>query len=280
MLKILIVAAVISIAISMVFEENKALAWVEGAAILVAVAVVSLVTAFNDYKKESQFIALNKFSDSKNVIKVKRQGEEMEINIDDLKVGDLAKIQLGMQIPCDAILVQGTSVAVDESAMTGESDELKKETLLHCLSRKEEFEMDNKELLDKIAQHIKEAQDDEENKELQDKADAEKNKLKHALPSPLLLSGTQIKTGEGWFLIVVVGKNSCVGKIREKLEQKGAEMTPLQEKLEAIATDIGKLGMVCAYITVMVLFIRFWIEKCMEGYDWSENIGTYLGNWF
>ncbi len=75
----------------------------------------------------------------------------MEINIDDLKVGDLAKIQLGMQIPCDAILVQGTSVAVDESAMTGESDELKKETLLHCLSRKEEFEMDNKELLDKIA---------------------------------------------------------------------------------------------------------------------------------
>ena len=72
MLKILIVAAVISIAISMVFEENKALAWVEGAAILVAVAVVSLVTAFNDYKKESQFIALNKFSDSKNVIKVKR----------------------------------------------------------------------------------------------------------------------------------------------------------------------------------------------------------------
>ena len=57
-------------------------------------------------------------------------------------------------------------------------------------------------------------------------------------------------------------------------------MTPLQEKLEAIATDIGKLGMVCAYITVMVLFIRFWIEKCMEGYDWSENIGEYLGNWF
>ena len=42
-------------------------------------------------------------------------------------------------------------MAVDESAMTGESDELKKETLLHCLSRKEEFEMDNKELLDKIA---------------------------------------------------------------------------------------------------------------------------------
>jgi Ca2+ transporting ATPase len=53
MLKVLVVAAVISIVISMIFEENKKLAWVEGAAILVAVAVVSLVTAYNDYKKES-----------------------------------------------------------------------------------------------------------------------------------------------------------------------------------------------------------------------------------
>lgn len=227
MLKILIVSAVISIAISMVFEKDKSIAWVEGGAILVAVAVVSLVTAVNDYKKESQFIALNKFSDSKNVINVRRGGTEMQINIDDLKVGDLAKVTVGMQVPCDAILVQGTSVAVDESAMTGESDELKKETQNHCLSRKEEFEMDNKELLDKIAHHIKEAQDNEEDKELKDKADQEKNKLKHALPSPLLLSGTQITTGEGWFLIVVVGKNSCVGKIRDKLQQKGAEMTPL-----------------------------------------------------
>jgi Ca2+ transporting ATPase len=53
MLKVLVVAAVISIVISMIFEHNKSIAWIEGAAILVAVAVVSLVTAYNDYKKES-----------------------------------------------------------------------------------------------------------------------------------------------------------------------------------------------------------------------------------
>lgn len=33
-------------------------------------------------------------------------------------------------------------------------------------------------------------------------------KSPHELPSPILLSGTQIQTGEGWFLIIVVGKNS------------------------------------------------------------------------
>ncbi len=177
----------------------------------------------------------------------------MEINIDDLKTGDVARIKTGMAIPVDAILLKGSGVTCDESAMTGESIELKKDTLKNCLEKKEEHEADKKP-----------GQKDDP----------------HDVPSPLLLSGTQIQTGEGWFLCTVVGKRSVMGKIKAALEQKGAEMTPLQEKLEAIATDIGKLGMVSAYITVMVLFIRFWIEQGIDGYKWSDNVGTYLGNWF
>jgi len=53
-LKILICAAIISIVVNMVFEaDHRATAWIEGAAIIVAVAVVSMVTSVNDYKKES-----------------------------------------------------------------------------------------------------------------------------------------------------------------------------------------------------------------------------------
>lgn len=51
-------------------------------------------------------------------------------------------------------------------------------------------------------------------------------------------------------------------------------------KLEAIATDIGKLGMVSAYVTVMVLFIRFWIEQGIAGYDWGNNYFKYISSWF
>ena len=40
----------------------------------------------------------------------------------------------------------------------------------------------------------------------------------HDLPSPVILSGTQFATGEGWFVCIMVGKNSCVGKILAKLE--------------------------------------------------------------
>jgi magnesium-transporting ATPase (P-type) len=42
------------------------------------------------------------------------------------------------------------------------------------------------------------------------------------------------------------------------------ESTPLQEKLEQIAGDIGKLGMFCALLTIHVLFLRFFIQRFMN----------------
>ena len=137
-LRILIVASIVSIAIQVgtATPDHRSIAWIEGAAIIMAVTVVSMVTSINDYKKESQFIALNKFNDSKNVITVKREGTEIEVNFDDLKCGDLARIKTGMQIPCDAILVpESSGVLTDEAAMTGESDEMKKDTPEQCMVR-------------------------------------------------------------------------------------------------------------------------------------------------
>ena len=65
----------------------------------------------------------------------------------------------------------------------------------------------------------------------------------------------------------------------ESLEAQ-IEDTPLQEKLEAIATDIGYLGMISAAITVSVLFLRFFIEQGMQGFEWDKNLGLYLHWWF
>lgn len=185
MLKILIVSAFVSMVISMIFEEeNRAIAWIEGGAILIAVFVVSGVTAWNDYKKEEQFIELTKFSDSQNLITVMRKGEEQEINIEQLLVGDLVKVKAGMSIPVDGLLIKGSGVACDEAAMTGESEEMNKDTLKNCLLKHQE--------------HL------EEEAQLQ-----KMDRTAHTIPSPILLSGTQIQTGEGWFLVIVVGENSC-----------------------------------------------------------------------
>lgn len=79
-------------------------------------------------------------------------------------------------------------------------------------------------------------------------------------------------------MVIVVGKHSCVGKIYAKLSQE-IEATPLQLKLTRIATDIGKIGMIAAGITLVVLFARFFIEQGIEGFDWSNDIGDYLREW-
>ena len=257
MLKILLVSAIISIVVSMVFadDDERSIAWVEGAAILMAVFVVTSVTAWNDWKKEEQFLKLNAYNDAQNNVVARRQGEEVEINFNDIKVGDIVQIKAGMSIPVDAVLVQGTGVTTDESAMTGESIELKKEVLDQCEVRLEE----------KL-----------EEEKFHGGQDARTN---HDLPSPILLSGTQIETGEGWFMAIVVGKNSCVGKIYAKLSQE-IEATPLQMKLTRIATDIGYIGMFAAGITLFVLFARFFIEEGIDGYDWENDIGDYIGEWF
>ncbi len=60
--------------------------------------------------------------------------------------------------------------------------------------------------------------------------------------------------------MLVVGDNSCEGRI-EELMKSSDDITPLQQKLQIIASDIGKFGMVSAIIIVMVLLIRFSIER-------------------
>lgn len=168
MLKILIVAAIVSMTISMIFEkENRSIAWIEGAAILAAVFIVSVVTAWNDYKKEEQFIKLSEFNDKSNNVVVWRKNQEAIVNVEDIHVGDLVKIEAGMNIPVDAILIRGSGVAVDESAMTGESDELKKESLDVCKQRLEEHLAD-------------------------ESATGKMDRNNHSVPSPMLLSGTQV----------------------------------------------------------------------------------------
>lgn len=65
-------------------------------------------------------------------------------------------------------------------------------------------------------------------------------------------------------IVTVVGDSSCLGKIRALLDQEEETSTPLQNKLEVIAEDIGKFGLVSAIIIFLVLVLRFGIEKAIE----------------
>lgn len=54
----LIVCAFLSVTLGLAVEEDKALAWIDGAAILGAVVIVVVVAAGNDYSKEKKFRSL------------------------------------------------------------------------------------------------------------------------------------------------------------------------------------------------------------------------------
>ncbi len=49
-----------------------------------------------------------------------------------LVVGDVIKIQEGMNIPCDGFVLKGNEILTDESAMTGETDAIRKGSMIQC----------------------------------------------------------------------------------------------------------------------------------------------------
>ena len=48
-------------------------------------------------------------------------------------VGDLVVLSEGMQIPSDGIVIEASELNTDESAMTGETESMKKDTLENCV---------------------------------------------------------------------------------------------------------------------------------------------------
>jgi len=73
-----------------------------------------------------------------------------------------------------------------------------------------------------------------------------------------LMSGTKVTDGNGQMIITSVGLNSLWGKTQESLNQDKPRPTPLQELLDELAGQIGKLGMICAVIVFVILCI-YWV---------------------
>jgi len=73
---ILIICAFISIIVEMITAtpDHRKTAWIEGFAILCAVAISSGITTVNNYQKEKQFALLNSVSESRKMVTFFRDG--------------------------------------------------------------------------------------------------------------------------------------------------------------------------------------------------------------
>lgn len=128
---ILTVAAVVSLLLGIFAPEDcegseDNTGWIDGFAIIVAVIIVALVTAVNDYQKEQQFRGLQNKIESEHRFTVVRHGEPIEVLNSEIVVGDLCQVKYGDLLPADGVVVQCNDLKVDESSLTGESDLVKK----------------------------------------------------------------------------------------------------------------------------------------------------------
>lgn len=248
---LLSVAAVVSLALGLyetfgqgpVYDDEgielPRIYWVEGVAILVAVVIVVIVGAGNDYQKERQFAKLNAKKEDRELIVI-RNGKQKLISIYQLLVGDVINLQTGDVIPADAILFEG-EVEADESAITGESDTLKKTPVDLALCNYE----NHLPTTEDIGSHDISFQD------------------------PYLISGSKVLAGLGNAVVTAVGVNSIHGRTMMGLNQE-SETTPLQERLDNLATGISKYGFLAALLLFIILFIRFCVNIAPGGHLHKE----------
>ncbi|XP_048322358.1 calcium-transporting ATPase 2, plasma membrane-type [Ziziphus jujuba] len=89
--------------------------------------------------------------------------------------------------------------------------------------------------------------------------------------NPFLLSGTKVQDGSCKMLVTTVGMRTQWGKLMATLSEGGDDETPLQVKLNGVATIIGKIGLFFAIVTFAVLVQGLVSRKLREGTHWSWN---------
>ncbi|KAG6621496.1 hypothetical protein I3842_Q024100 [Carya illinoinensis] len=117
---ILLGCAALSLAFG-IKEHGLKEGWYDGGSIFVAVFLVIIVSAISNFRQSRQFDKLSKVSNNIRV-DVLRAGRRQPISVFEIVVGDVVCLKIGDQVPADGLFLDGHSLQVDESSMTGESD--------------------------------------------------------------------------------------------------------------------------------------------------------------
>ncbi|XP_027135195.1 plasma membrane calcium-transporting ATPase 2 isoform X6 [Larimichthys crocea] len=261
-------------------DEGEAQAgWIEGAAILFSVIIVVLVTAFNDWSKEKQFRGLQSRIEQEQKFTVIRKGQVIQIPVAEIVVGDIAQIKYGDLLPADGILIQGNDLKIDESSLTGESDQVRKslEKDPMLLSGTHVMEGSGRMMVSAVGLNsqtgiiftlLGASENDEEKKV--------KKSKKQGPPE----NRNKAKTQDGIALEIQPLKSEEAAESEEKEEAKPVkkvnvtkkEKSVLQGKLTRLAVQIGKAGLIMSALTVIILILYFVIDTfAVQGRSWVKE---------
>lgn len=85
-----------------------------------------------------------------------------------------------------------------------------------------------------------------------------------ANPNPFLLGDSMIVLGKGTAMVCAVGIQTQAGEVAEKLFQDDEEGTPLQQKLEKVASFIGNIGMYVSVLTMVAMVLNLMIGRLLS----------------
>ncbi|ETE66060.1 Plasma membrane calcium-transporting ATPase 3, partial [Ophiophagus hannah] len=223
-------------------EGESEAGWIEGAAILLSVICVVLVTAFNDWSKEKQFRGLQSRIEQEQKFTVIRNGQQVQIPVAELVVGDIAQIKYGTHV------MEGSGrmviSAVGVNSQTGIIF-----TLLGAGGEEEEKK-------------------EKKGKQQDGAVENNQNKAKKQ-DGAVAMEMQPLKSAEG-------------GEMEEREKKKASvpkkEKSVLQGKLTKLAVQIGKAGLVMSAITVIILVLYFIIQTfVIDGKTWlAECTPVYV----
>ena len=95
--------------------------------IIVVITINAILGTIQSVKAQKSLNSLKKLSIPK--VKVIRSGKKMEIPANELTIGDIVVIVAGDVISGDGRLIEANNLTINESALTGESESVEKQTL-------------------------------------------------------------------------------------------------------------------------------------------------------
>ena len=132
MMIILLVALAITIAVQIVSVcMGGEFDWIECVGIVVAIVISVAISVVMEHRSAKAFEALSRIGED-TLVKVVRGGEVTLIPQKEVVVGDILCVETGAKLPADGRLIESTQLQSDESALTGESMAVKKDADFIC----------------------------------------------------------------------------------------------------------------------------------------------------
>ncbi|MDO9574684.1 MAG: HAD-IC family P-type ATPase, partial [Candidatus Contubernalis sp.] len=178
--------------------------------IVIIVFLNACLGFFQEFKAEKSLAALKKLTAPS--ARVLRSRESRTVNASEVVPGDIIYLEAGDKVPADLRLLEVTNLAVDESALTGESEPINKNTA--PLSSARQFSPGD---------------------------------LKN-----MVFTGTVVTRGRGSGVVVATAMQTEMGKIAHMIQHTETEITPLQKRLASLGKILVMVCLViCAAVVAL-----------------------------